>query len=247
MNKAPKRRRLFYRRPRGMDKSKRYPYSSQKYARYRQISSYDKIYTFERLANIKYVINVNGFIGATNTSPYLGLAFNLNGGIAYVSGLWDQNLSIPNVSEFITLFDRYRIDKVEVSVMFSNTETVMGSVAYPMPILYQVLDFDSIGGTSSIFEYPQCKINQLGGVNNGGIIKYTCRPRVTGYVQNNSSGTITALNASTQICPWIDTAAPNIEHFGMRFQLDDFNSVLGGNFGTISFMIRYFYSFKSSI
>lgn len=228
-------------------RSKGYRYSS--YPKYRQVSSYAKIYTFERICNINVTIHDQfGFSNGSGAySNHLGLNFQLAGMGLYVGGSYVLTSAIPSQSEFQALFDRYRIDKVEVTPIWSCNYTGNNTSTITTPLLHQALDFDTVDGTNSLFEYPQCKTLQLGSINNG-LTKFICYPCVTSAVSqiDTSTGTVSASLAESSKHPWLDAGAPNIQHFGMRFQYDSMGSTYNNNSGTIQFICRFYFSFKNS-
>lgn len=236
-----------YRRSSKLRHSSRYSrrgYSSfSLYSRPRRVTPYSKIYTMERSCSFLTPMNLS--TGFNAGGQFLGLSFCLEGCQWYTGTTYQGLASISNVTEFQSLFDKWRIDKIEVIPVFSNSQSSVNSPATVLPVIYQALDFDSVTGTNNLSEYPQMRTIQLGTVNNGLTKCYLTTPTVTDAVSNNNAGTITGVLAGTRISPWLDTASPDISHFGMRFQFQNFGRTSSTDIGTILWQIKIYYSFKT--
>jgi hypothetical protein len=154
----------------------------------------------------------------------------------YLGGALQANASNPGSSELIALFDEYRIDSVEVSLMLGCNSIQGGTAATAqLPILNIAFDPNdtSVTSLSSILQYQNLQIVQLGSniTQNGYVMKIRPTPLTT--VGGVLSGT-----PSTR-APFISTDQPGVQHFGLKIFYDPAGSTLATVFGTLSIYVKY--------
>lgn len=228
-------------------RSRRSSKSSRSYKRsysmYKRPSPYALIYPIERRA--QYVCIGNPSVGfkdlvSGQTSYYLGFTFSLEGVQPWLATNAQAEQPLPSSSELQSLFDRYRLKRVIVTVYYSLNSAETGQ--YPMPVLKQALDFNQVTGTNDLNEYAGSKFVQLGNVVNGCRFNLTT-PTCSNAVETNTAPT--ANLAQSAISPWIDTASPGVNHYGMRFQLGYFGNAAAADVGNFLFSFRLEYEFKN--
>lgn len=126
---------------------------------------------------------------------------------------------IPNASNYTTLFDAYRIKKIELKFVqgYNNNPTAPGSVS--QPVIYIVTDRDD-GSTpvsvSSIIERQNSRILSLSGAKS--VHKHTFVPCVASLDLSTSSSNIPT---SIREAPWLDSGFQNVAHFGVKYAVDN--------------------------
>jgi len=149
---------------------------------------------------------------------------------------------IPQSSTFTALFDRYRINRVEVTFtpVQNNNQAQSGSVIVSVPdySLYYVVDVDDasvVAPVTSLMEYEGCKRHSL----LSGPITVGFKPHVAVAAY---SGAFTSY--ANQADEWLDCGSPSIQHYGLKW---GFPVPLSTGYGQIpcSVTVRYFVEFKN--
>jgi len=127
---------------------------------------------------------------------------------------------LPEYTEFTSLFDQYRIDRVELKFMFqsnavnlANSSTTANNKAGVMPIMYWSQDLDDNNTPTSqeiVTEYGKCRSRILSGNDTFTVNLY--RPGVSRSV---FQGLVPAYEMSRN--SKIDIAYPEVLHFGHKF------------------------------
>lgn len=141
--------------------------------------------------------------------------------------------SLPDVSEFTTLFDNYRVDKLVVRIIPQFTNATGGTSildAYPGSLL-TAIDFD--GGTLTLTEdqfysYDTCQITSPFATK---II--TIKPRAELAVIDSTAAVVAAASSSRN--QWFDFSNVNIQHHGVRVGVQP-NTTLATGAGQIWFI-----------
>lgn len=205
-------------------------------------SPYSMVYPIERACQV--VMGLNPSLGfydftSTNTSLYFGLSFALEGVTPWLGGSVQTEVGIPSSAELQSLFDKYRIKKVEVEVFYGHNSSE--STQPYLPVITQALDFDSVNGTNDLNEYAGAQTRQFG--NNNGAHKFKLyNPTIAQSV--GSDAPLIAVIGAQKVSPWLDTAAPGINHYGMRFQVSNFGSSTNALVGRFIFRFKITYEFK---
>jgi len=121
---------------------------------------------------------------------------------------WSFLLSdLPNYTEFTTLYDQYRIEKIELILISNTSESIPSSVN--LGVMYKVTDYDDATTLSTNLDYLQyqnCKVlNPLFHKKS-----FPLKPRfaVAAYA---GAFTSYANNAG-----WLDVASPSVQHYGVK-------------------------------
>lgn len=143
---------------------------------------------------------------------------------------------VPNASEFTALYDCYRIDKVEITFVL-DLAGVSTTVYYPR-IVYAPDWNDSTPPTveTDVLQIQQSKSYQFSDVNRE--LTITMVPRVAKAVYRTA---VTSAYGWDNQKLWLDTAYPDIPHFGIKFFVNNYNST---SFGAtkIRYYTRYYIS-----
>jgi len=119
----------------------------------------ETVYRFKRSIGFQMaVMSQAGFSTLNTVTNYgqgLGIAFSLNNVLFNGSVAGNFSTSVPNSSEFVALFDRYRIEGVDVRVIASQNVSNSVGVAVQMPICQIAKDYDDYTAPGSTNELLQ--------------------------------------------------------------------------------------------
>lgn len=133
---------------------------------------------------------------------------------------------LPDVSDFLNLFDQYKIISCKVSLRPWQT-TVFADVAKPTngalnTIVYSVLDYDDNAtltannlGVQKMREYQTFKETIF--LKNKPVVR-SIKPHIA--MAAYGAGVFTSY-ANTK-AGWIDMASPSVSHYGMKFMFETF-------------------------
>lgn len=196
------------------------------------------VYRFRRTTSFDAAVNPNsGFSSVGFDMTIMPTLANLN---TNVSGTVFISPSLPNASEFVNLFDRYRIRKVTIQLFFS--QNLSNTPAAPVPLIHIVNDYNSTGSfaKSDIYQMPTMKTYQL---TEGKPITWKLYPVCRGDVLTSSG--ISSTSAHSLPSPWLDTSSSSVEHLGTRIFLDNLGRSTSMDAGTILFKFTYDLEFKN--
>lgn len=162
----------------------------------------------------------DGFIfnGASTGVFNMQFAFTLQGVSCFFGGVSTFTAAMPNNTEFVNLYDQYRIDYVDCEFMFSNNNSSTSSPGTTLPVMYLAKDYDDTGvaGINEIMQYSKQKTWQLGYQHgNNGKYRVRIKPNVdlalyqgvtTGYARGKPL--------------FIDTGSPSVPHYGIKIAYD---------------------------
>lgn len=117
---------------------------------------------------------------------------------------------IPNYSEFVALFDNFRIDKVMLLFMPNATDITTSSTALTAGRLITAIDYDDASNWSSIndgLQYESCLIKEFDQT-----FTRFLKPCYTVPV-NNTAGT-TGIKLSND---WVDCGTPDVIWYGVKY------------------------------
>jgi len=191
--------------------------------RYRQPTPYNTPYTFERNVEFNAQLNLNS--GWYTKGYGIGFVWSLSEMIVTFGDSTHQSVSIPGATELTTLFDQWRLDRVDMQAIFSATNhnaVSSGSSTIVMPVIRVVSDFDDTDVSSSVnlLEYPQVRTIQLGNMQPRGVKHTIFRPAIQMDAEG-LAGTVSAVQKRGQ---WIDCNEPQITHAGIKVGYTDFGS-----------------------
>lgn len=185
---------------------------------------------------------MNSYYGFNSSGFYdLQMAFSLANFRIYAGGVTTTTTALPNSSEFTALFDYYCIDRVDVTIMYSHSNSQMSNANYAVPIFYLVEDYDSAEATTlrNIQQYPAVTTHYMS-ENGGHVIRKTLRPRPL----------LVGLDGSTQVPQisgptWIDTGTPDTLHYGLKLVWDPSARTNDLDAGSLNICVKYHLRFKA--
>lgn len=186
-----------------------------------------KIHYIKRRANLAN----NVLVATTPPTPVtaVGLSFQLS--------------DMPGSSEFVNLFDSYRIAAVKLTFQWSHNVADPGAQAltnFAIPQMCYAIDRnDSAAPTTQaeIFQYEGAKQRTLAKP----FSVYIRRPAIVVDAQTLLGGSFSVERKS----PWISTLATNVLHFGFKYLIESFGATAANNLGTLRVYATYYLMFKA--
>lgn len=221
------------------------------------INTFPKLWKFRRMVStgqsgtaLAVKTNAAGtivFANGLTESQNLSMDFALDAFRIYLGGVNVSTTAVPGYNELTALFDKFRIDKIEIFYTCSQTnQTTIGpNQQFLMPGCAYVVDTDDANSTScaELQQYANCRYTQFGGITTTGMKRlavFTPKCQVPIYA---SGTTITGQGQSNV---WLDAATPEIHHYGFKMAMD--NLVASPSVGQVwyglNFQVRYHLSMK---
>lgn len=176
------------------------------------------------------VFNVNGGIqGKSYLSMNLGnLIGDVNNTSQIGGSLGFQLNNLPNVIDFETLYDKYKISGIKIVIQplsnFASTAN-LGT----LPVLNWAYDQDDLAipaGLDTIRQYGNCKTAILNKP-----VKIYLKPKILTKVNAGSGGT----GDLVSVPKYLDLSDPGVPHFGIKFWI---TNMLLGNTANINSLFR---------
>lgn len=158
-------------------------------------------------------------VGSTLTDTFGGIYFRL--------------IDVPGSSEFTSLFDQYRIDKVRVRFMPRANSAEVGT-NQGMVKLFTAIDYDDISPAASIqdlLQYQNCRFQPTTRMSSR-----TLKPKHAVEVYQSAVSTGYGMRTG-----WLDVANPSVQHYGIKWALQQ----LPAGAQTFDLHIQYHLSFKN--
>lgn len=180
-----------------------------------------------------------GWLVAAGSSEALNFVFDPTGVTAYVAALSSVNFPLPNAAELAALYDRVRIDKVEITFA-GNHQAQTGtnaSAAYPARFLICNDDNDGSGtaSVSSIQQHPNKSLYDA----NGGLMKWTCVPKFQRIVY------LTSLVSNYEPTTGFVNADAAIPHYGTKLGITNLGTFGATTAGYVDFSFKFFLTLKN--
>jgi glutathione peroxidase-family protein len=153
---------------------------------------------------------------------------------------------LPNYAEFTSLFERYRLESVEIVLHPFNTFTETATTASNGAcggFLHSFVDYNDVGvvtaNQSSINSMRERPSYRTMNVASQKPYTWALRPRVAvpAYASTGFSG------YSNMAAPWIDSISTDVEHYGMKWLFEIANASPLIQFLNFKLEFRYTLSF----
>lgn len=181
-----------------------------------------------------------------NATAYdMEINFSLNQTQVYIAGALYTTVPNTGASDFTALYDQYRIDMVELSIMYGvnayiapGTTSGVGSSQNPVLLIAFDPTDSSVTSMSSILQYNDLKVIQLCSekVQNGYALQFRPVPLITA---GGSPAAVSFKNA-----PWISKDTPTVPHYGVKLFLDNLGGALPTPVGNLEIYVKYHLSMK---
>lgn len=199
------------------------------------------VHRYSRTTNALIVMTEAGGWGAGGFD--LEMVFTLSNTLFLRGGVAYSTVANPGASEFIALYDEYRIVGAEVAIMWSSNDVLPGASTAPhLPILNIAFDpsDSSVISLASILQYQNLQTVQMGNqrTQDGYVVKFKPVPNLTA---GGSQGAVVPSSS-----PFLQTDTPFVEHYGLKIFYDNCGGTSTATSGTMSFYIKYHYEMKLS-
>lgn len=169
--------------------------------------------------------------GGIDAYPYfdMELTFCPSATRYYIQGASIYADALPNVTEFSSLFDSWRLKKVVVRLDFpmgySNSGYNPGLI---LPQVVYVPDYNDAGtvSKSDLLQYPQVQVHNF---NKDGYtpLMFEFSPRA---LQEVSSGLVSTGYSNLSQNTWLRTSNMDVQHYGVKMYFDFFNQTVNLSF-----------------
>lgn len=175
----------------------------------------------------------------------LEFSFSLTQMLVYRGGTLFSTTSITGGTDFTPLFEEWRINTVEIGMMYGANSVAPGPTTGPIgPILLAVFDPNDTSAVSlsSILQYNGVRVIQIANVRGESGACYKFQPRIQSNSASNAAG-VAILQPPSQ---WISTDAPTAPHNGFKVFYDSAASTYASTIGSVSFYVKLNYSFRGT-
>lgn len=160
-----------------------------------------------------------GVAGVNSGNFDLQFSFSLQKVQMYIAGATWYNWDMPNYTDFTALYDKYRIDWIDVMMTFnSNTSTPAGGGVTTMPKVFVAEDNDDVAASNLavIQQYDNVKIFQFG-AGDGVMKTFRIHPKAQEMVYYTAALTGYQPSSSKK---FIDSQYPNVPMYGLKAVID---------------------------
>jgi len=153
------------------------------------------------------------------------------------AGYFDFKLQqLPNHTEFVNLFDVYKIWKVEVTFIpkYNSSDFSSGGLAYGLPTLYVAEDRNDVSlpaTVNELMEYAVCRAQRFDKP-----MTYTCWPTLSAVIPGGGS-----VIDMSQKDLWVRCSNPDAPYNGIRYACD---LPIGLETFRYDIVLKYFLKFK---
>lgn len=171
--------------------------------------------------------------------------YNSTGGV-----LTSTNYGVPGVAEFVTLFDNFKITKIDVIATFNkNVSTVQpdanGQFGLPNILMYVDNDDNDYLSLEQILQRENMTLWNLAKSR----VEFSFVPKMNFLIANTSGTGVVGVGQLTDKIPFLDSQlSQNSPHFGLKMVMDNPTGSTIQNdavLGQLSFTFKYHLSFKN--
>lgn len=200
------------------------------------------------------LVNVSTTVGNEQLSiSTVGLSPFCEGGVSFGGALKFQLGHLANVSEITSLFDNYRIRAVKIDIMatFNSGESYINSAPGVsqtstvgiIPTMHYTIDHDDATAPTNVvmvMENSYAKSKRMDRP-----FSIVIKPRAQQMI-----GTTAGASAVGGILPsstWIDNAATNVNHYGLKFWVENWPVTSVVNTAAVQFICTYYLDAKNVV
>lgn len=190
-----------------------------------------RLYSFRR--SWQLAIPYTGSTGWSAAGFDLEFNFALSVSNVNIGGVAFYGPNTPNYSEFVNLFDQYRIRRVILRVDWDFNAYSPANTTLTAPLIYHMADYDESTSVvlTDILQYPKVNVHSF--MQNGYsplIVEVIPRP----LTDIASTGVLTAYGPTIQ-SPWIRTSEATTPHYGIKMVASNFGIATASVIGTANF------------
>lgn len=173
-------------------------------------------YKLSRTTNMYIPINNSGFVLGLSTFAGIGLIFSPQDVLAVgtLAGGTIQSF-VPNFAEIASLWERVRIDKIEIQISGRMTDKASGSTGTTaVPVIYYAEDHNDVYSNTLAITQQQAGCQTWHATSNSPDLCFTVRPKYQRIVY------FTAATSSYEPSRGFVVADTAIPHYGLRMAVE---------------------------
>lgn len=176
-----------------------------------------------------------------NATAYdLELAFSLQETRTYLGGALTTTTTNPGYTEIIAMFQEFRIEEVEVMMLYSNNASQINNTLN-LPVMQVVVDYTGAAAITSAaaLQFENLRVIQMGNYRGDGGPSFRLKPTP---FENGGTATVALPNQ------WLSVlgGGPAVQHYGLKIVFDPISSVSSTSVGNLEFYVRYHISARKS-
>lgn len=166
-------------------------------------------------------IKVDSFstFGLSNSGRYdIQMSFCLDTVNVYLGGTLFATYAVPSSSEFVNLYDQYRIDWIDVDITFNSNNSSTNSPTQSMPKIWFAEDHNDVNGVTlpQIMQYDNVQVWQTG-MGVGVMKRIRVKPTTNTLVYYTNVLSAYKKNSNKE---WLDTQYASIPYYGVKMYVD---------------------------
>lgn len=133
-------------------------------------------------------------------------------------GAYSFSLSqLPGLTDFTTLFDRYKITHVQLKFYLKQDPSAQAAASAIYPKLYSVKDYDDATSPANVDELRQHSKCRIAVLHPNRPVTLNVKPAVLAQAYRG----VSTVTYSPQWKTWIDMAQTDVPHYGLKLAIDD--------------------------
>jgi len=180
------------------------------------------------------------YLGASS-GPSYGVAMGFSLSKLYVQvGTGTAQTANLTYTDLTALYDMYRIDAIEIQIIWTNTSDTTANNTYVAPLVQYANDWDDVvapTGVNVLTQYSDFKLFQFGTGNGGNRLRLKFRPRI-----NETVSTVSSLGTTGNVIrpsEFINTANPDVMHTGFKMWWDVANQQTNQSDDSFHIYVKY--------
>lgn len=140
----------------------------------------------------------------------------------------------PNYVDATTAYERYRIVKMQIRMVYQNNSTTVGSLG-SLPVFYMANDYTDTGSLTLTQIQQYCpKVVNFGDSKSK---LYTLFPRFQKVVTYGTAGATAYSATSSEKGEWVSTDVPTALHLGVKGVYDNPYATAAVDYGVVTFYV----------
>lgn len=190
-----------------------------------------------------FVDGAGGTIGAYMAFTYTMAGLRIRG--SSLPTPYNQLYPLPTVTDFQNLFDHYRIDKIEITMISTCTDVgVQVTSGHQMPIIWCFNDQDDGVSPSQTGQFLERENHRIISFSDTNVKRHTCYPRTA---SNHYNGIALSGYGVGSKYAFMDMAYTDIEHYGTKFAYQSPNNTADILTANCQFIVKFHYTMKGVI
>lgn len=187
-----------------------------------------------------------GFLKQDGSVTYgfgIGAKFELSGAVFNATSSAPATVALPNYTEFVSLFDHWKIDNIEMCIRVGATNAPNLTVNNPFPTF--LICYDSDNSTAPVSKEELCQrpetVFWTPGEKNTNVFKKKFTPR---FALGTSQGGVFTGYSEALKGSYADCNYPGVDCFGIKIWADFMGQVNASQVCPMEIYFKYTLSFK---